>query len=493
MTAHLPAPGSPASAGPTADLAARARLEAALLARRTRAPRTGVPRLPRGPGENEYPTAPIQRFLWDAHHADPGRNIWVVLGGVRVTGRLDLTALQRAFDLVVERHEALRTLYRTTPDGELLQVVQPAANYRVALRLHEMTDRQDEQELAAVLSGRFDLERGPVIRLDVLPLSEQEHDLALVLHHIAGDGATVHLIAEELAAAYSSFAADGAAPPLPAIGVQPADIAAWRSARLTTARRRELLDYWTGRLADLRLPAPPADRTPAAVLDTRGRTHQLRLSDTTLQALRRIGAEHSASLFLVTLAAFYVLLVRYSGQRANTVAAPVSYRDQPEFHRPAGALFDLMLLHTELTGDPRFVEVLAQVRDRTVDDFEHAELPYPEVVAALGYRPEDSHGLLQQVLFTEETDAGVPLPAGHALAGEVISAPPWHHALRPLTVRVTGRPGSTHIVVTHRLDRFSEQRARNIAADFVDLLDLIATDPTVRVLGSPALPALRAR
>lgn len=470
------------------DLRARARIEAQLLARRVRrAP--GIPALPRRPGDNVFPTSPVQQLMWEFHHECPGESTWVTLGGVRLYGPLDTALLQSALDALVDRHESLRTVFRAGPDGAVEQVVL-ARGHRLAVPVHEVTADQAEAVSAAAIDQPFDLVHGPLARLHVLRLAPQEHHLMLVLHHIVSDGHSMEVFIQELAALYLSRAA-GVPDPLPAITAQPADVAAWQRARWDGPARQRGTQYWKQRLAGAEPLRLPTDAPRGPEPSSAGLTCQLPVDEQTMEALRRLGQEHQATLFMVTLAAFHVLFARYTGQRHGMVSTPYSYRDRPETYAPIGAFINYLMLRPDLSGDPDFREVLRRVRDATLLDFEHHDLPLDELIEALGMDPVDGRRTLMRVLFTEESDPEVPLAADGLLRSEMIADPPWHHALRDLTLRVTAGAEGTHVIVTYRVDAFSAARAADIAADYRDLLRLVAADPGLRVLDPHAGPALR--
>ncbi|SEG84377.1 HxxPF-repeated domain-containing protein [Actinacidiphila yanglinensis] len=466
----------------------RAELEQRLLARRARR-NPGIPAAGRRPGVNRFPASPVQQLMWEFHHECPGESTWVTLGGVRLFGPLDLALLQRALDALVERHESLRTVFRAGEGGTVEQVVLDRG-HRLTLPVLEVSAEQARTAAAAAIDQPFDLVNGPLARLHVLRLAPQEHHLMLVLHHIVSDGHSMEVFIQELSALYLSLAAEVPSP-LPPLTVQPADVAAWQRARWDDNTRRRVTGYWQRRLADAEPLRLPTDVQPGPEPSSAGLTCQLPVDEETIDRLRRLGKEHQATLFMVTLAAFHLLFARYSGQRGAMVSTPYSYRDRPETYAPIGAFINYLMLRPDLSGDPAFHTVLEQVRDATLLDFEHHQLPLDELIDALGMDPVEGRRTLMRVLFTEESDPEIPLAPDGELRSEMIADPPWHHALRDLTLRVTAGEDGTHVIVTYRADAFTPQRAADIAADYRDLLRLVAADPGVRVLGAHAALPLR--
>ncbi|MCL8017545.1 condensation domain-containing protein [Streptomyces sp. AS02] len=461
------------------ELAARARLEATLLARRRKAVRAGIPRLARsGPDEDTvFPASRVQRLMWDLHHEHPESNIWTTVGGVRLHGPLDTAVLARAYAALVDRHEALRTVFRPADGGELLQVVRPVG-HRVPLLTADVSADSVTEAAAAVITAPFDPGNDDLVRLKVLRLSEREHLVVLVLHHAVSDLATTQIVIEDLGALYLAFSS-GLPSPLPELPVQPGDLAVWQNERLRGPGYRRLVDYWTRRLTGAVPVAPPADGPGGP--GTEGRTLRLAVPDDVVGALRDLARRHNSTLFMVTLSALHILLARYSGQRDVTVTTPYSFRDRPELGRTVGAFINYLLLRADLSGDPRYLDVLLQVRQHTAADFEHHELPLDDLVSALGRAPAEGRRELTPVLFTEESDPDVGLDIGPGLRAEPVVDLPWHRAERDFTLRVTSGASGTDIIVTYRTAAYTPERAHTVAADYRTLLTRIAADPTFRV------------
>jgi Condensation domain len=472
-----------------AALADRIRLEAALLARR-RGRTDSIPRLPRGTGTTTFPVSAIQRLMWELHHEYPGETTFITLGGIWLRGPLDRDALQRAFDGLVERHEACRTLFRHGPDGELVQDVHAGVRHPI-VQVDVTVDGVDDAAAAAI-DEPFDLVRGPLVRMHLLRVNPMLHQVMLVLHHIVSDGVTMEIFVQELAASYLALAA-GVPAPLPPLTVQPADVAAWQNARLRGPLGARQTAYWRERLAGFVPAELPTDAQRRPVPSSAGLTYQLAVPPALVAELGRLAAQRQVTLFMLTLAAFHVLMGWYTGRPDTGVATPFSYRTRSDLAGPVGAFINYLVLRADLSGDPTFAEVLERVRQSTVTDFEHHDLPLDDVIDALGMDPEHGRYALLRTLFTEESDPAVPLEADGGIGAELVLEPPWHHALRDFTVRVTAGSAGTHIIATYRVDAFTPARVADIAADYLDLLTAVVADPHLRILDAASRPALRLR
>jgi len=473
----------------TADLAGRAQLEAALLARR-RGRVDAIPRLPRSEGVTTFAAAAIQRLMWELHHEYPGETTFITLGGIWLKGPLDRDLLQQAFDGLVERHEACRTLFRWMPDDELVQDVHAGARHRIVQV--DVTPDGVDAAAAAAIDEPFDLVRGPLVRMHLLRVNPVLHQVVLVLHHIVSDGVTMEIFVQELAGAYLALVA-GATAPIPPPATQPADVAAWQNARLRGPLGERQAAYWRRRLAGFVPAELPTDAERSPVPSAAGLTYQLPVPAATVTGLGRLAAERQVTLFMLTLAAFQVLMCWYTGRLDTGVATPFSYRTRTELADPVGAFINYLVLRADLSGDPTFAEVLERVRQSTVTDFEHHDLPLDDVIDTIGLAPQYGRYVLLRTLFTEESDPAVPLEAEGEIGAELVLNPPWHHALRDLSVRVTAGHAGTHIIVTYRVDAFSPGRVADIAADYLDLLTAVVADPQLRIFDDAGRSALNLR
>jgi amino acid adenylation domain-containing protein len=261
-----------------------------------------------------------------------------------------------------------------------------------------------ETELARRLAEEalrpFDLATGPLLRVMVLQLDDQEHVLALTIHHIVADGWSLGVLWRDLAALYAAAAAGHPADlaPLP---IQYADYAAWQHAWLDGPRLDRQLAYWRDHLADAptRLELP-TDHPRPAVQGSEGGAVSLRLGPELTSALRRLAAEHDATLYMVLLAAFQTLLHRYTGQDDLLVGAPIAGRPRPELEGLVGLFINTLVLRADLHGDPSFRELLARTRDAALDADAHQDLPFERLVTELDLERDLSHHPLVQVLFT---------------------------------------------------------------------------------------------
>ncbi|HLF04001.1 MAG TPA: amino acid adenylation domain-containing protein [Dehalococcoidia bacterium] len=353
----------------------------------------GDGRIPRRDSTGPCPLSFSQERLWFLNQIEPDNPNYNMSKAIRMAGKVDLGVLQQVLDAVVARHEALRTTF-AVQDGAPVQVV--GASRPVALPVTGLGQRPgagDEPDearvqrwLAAETQRPFDLTKDLMLRASLLRLSEEEHILLLVTHHIASDGWSTSVLFRELSALYAAFA-QGEPSPLAPLPIQYADYAVWQRQRFQGAAAEAQLAYWRQRLTG----APtvldlPANRPRPAVQSALGARQSLVLSAALTEGLRALGREEQATLFMVLLGAFNVLLHRYTRQEDILVGSPVAGRERVETEGLIGFFVNDLVLRTDLTGNPTFRELLRRTRQTTLEAYSHQEVPFERLVAEL--RPE---------------------------------------------------------------------------------------------------------
>jgi amino acid adenylation domain-containing protein len=378
----------------------------ALLVQRARGKNAASPpvaSIPRREGAGPWPLSFAQQRLWFVQQLDPGNVAYNMVAATRLGGALDAGTLQRALDVVVERHEALRTVF-VRRDGEPAQQV--VEGMRVVLATEDLSgvdpaerDAELERRVRREQGRPFDLEAGPPLRATLLGLAPELHVLVLVVHHVACDGWSRGVIVRDLSAAYTALSA-GEEPRLPAVRVRYPDYAAWQRERM----RGELLDaqlgYWTGKLAGAPPVLPlPTDRPRPPVQSFAGASHRFHLPGEVVESLGSLAREEEATLFMVLLAAFKTLLARYSGQHDQVVGTPVANRSRSESEGVVGFFANTLALRTDLSGDPTFREALRRVRETALGAYAHEELPFERLVEELHQERSLSRSQVFQVMF----------------------------------------------------------------------------------------------
>ncbi|WP_420127100.1 amino acid adenylation domain-containing protein [Longimicrobium sp.] len=357
------------------------------------------------------PLSFAQERLWFLDQLEPGSAFYNLPFALRLRGALNVDALERGLGEIVRRHDALRTVF-VEQGGTTRQVIAPFAGFRLTIKdlAHlpgEAREAEVQRELIAEsLERPFDLSAGPLFRASLLRLGAEEHVLLLGQHHIVSDGWSMGVLYRELAALYEAYR-DGREPPLPELAVQYADYAVWQREQLEGAALERQLSYWKERLAGApELLELPTDRPRPPVQTYRGATLPVELSPELLERLQALGRGEGATLYMTLLAAFQVLLGKYSGSDDIVVGSPIAGRTRKEVEGLIGFFVNTLVLRTDLSGDPSFRETLRRVRDVTLGAYEHQEVPFERLVAELQPERTLSHAPLFQVLLTLQTAGG---------------------------------------------------------------------------------------
>jgi amino acid adenylation domain-containing protein len=357
---------------------------------------------PRG-SDGPAPLSFGQERLWLLNQLDDSVAAYNVSAAYRFE-RLDAPALERALSEIVRRHDALRTVFRQGDDGAV-QVVLPFAGF--VLPVDDLSGLADDDAREVEVRRRareaestpFDLAAGPLFRAALLRLGEQDV-LLLDMHHIVSDGWSIGVLFRELGVLYAAFR-DGNPPTLPPLEVQYPDYAVWQRAQLQGDSLERQLAYWRGRLTGA--PAVlelPTDRPRPAVQTYRGAREVVLLPPELMERLQALARDENATMFIVLLAAFQVLLGKYAGSDDVVVGTPVAGRSRGETEGLIGFFVNTLVLRAELGGDPPFREVLRRVREATLGAYEHQEMPFERLVAELQPERSLSHAPLFQVMFT---------------------------------------------------------------------------------------------
>ncbi len=369
------------------------------------------------PRDDPIPLSSGQQRLWltDQLRGGETREYHIPMG-VRLSGKLDRLALKAALDGVVERHEILRTVY-ASDSGVPRQVILAARGFA----LQEMSlQGQPADEQAAELarqateeeSAPFNLSAGPVIRGRLLQLNDSEHVLLLTLHHIAADGWSLGIFVRELVELYAAHG-EGRAPRLAALPVQYADYAVWESKRLEGAWLQGQLAYWMDKLRAAPVLALPGDRANPARFTYSGGVQSVPLSKEICERVRALMQAADATVYMIMLATFYVLLSRWCGQEDLVVASPVGWRPRQETEGLIGFFVNLALLRVSVDGSQSFRGLLSRVKHAVLGAYANEDLPFDKLMAELRAERGIGAGALARVAFTTTNLAqarGVQMP-----------------------------------------------------------------------------------
>jgi amino acid adenylation domain-containing protein len=438
-----------------------------------------APRLEPVPRTGPLPLSFGQRRLWFLEQLSPGSPVYNVPFALSLEGGLDPRALANALTEVVRRHEALRTTFPSL-DGEPYQAISPAGRFPMPVvdlqGLEEPLRGPEAAALAAAESARpFDLGRGPLFRTALLKLEPGRHLLLLAMHHIVSDGWSIEVLLRELAALYEAFVAGGPSP-LSELPVQYADFAAWQRRWLSGEALSRQLAYWRRQLAGA--PAGldlPADFARPAVQTFNGAVRAAELPAALPAELEAFCRREGATLFMLLLAAFDVLLARYSGQPDVLVGSPVANRNRAEIEGLIGFFVNTLVLRADLGAAVSFRDVLRQVRETALAAYGHQDLPFETLVEELRPERDLSRSPFFQVMLAVQS-RGLELPRMRDLRlslreGEVETAK------FDLSLFVTASPSSLSAAAEYNTALFEGTTIRRLLSHLERLLREAVSDP----------------
>ncbi|MDB4951666.1 MAG: Glutamate-semialdehyde aminotransferase [Gemmatimonadetes bacterium] len=363
----------------------------------------GAPPMEPLPAGEAAPLSFGQERLWVMHQLDPDSAAYNSTAPLRLRGPLHADALERALAEIVRRHQVLRTAL-PSHEGRAAPRLEPPECFRMErIDLEGMPEESREAEAVRLAAGEaerpFDLARAPMLRATLVRLHAEHHALLLTLHHVASDGWSLGVLVREVVALYDAFARDEPSP-LAELAVQYGDFAAWQRRWLAGPVLDGLTEYWVEQLRgapeELRLPL---DRPRPPKATHRGATLVVERGEAVKGALQELSRAEGATLFMTALAAFYVLLHRFTGQDDLVVGTDVANRNRIETEGLIGFFVNNLALRADLSGNPTFREILARVRSTALGAYAHQDLPLASLVKALRTKRSLAHTPLFQVLF----------------------------------------------------------------------------------------------
>ncbi|MCP9619502.1 amino acid adenylation domain-containing protein [Nocardia otitidiscaviarum] len=461
------------------------------------------PALVAGPRPERIPLSPAQRRMWFLNRFDAESAAYNIPVALRISGAVDIEAMRRAFTDLVLRHEILRTVYPHHDDGPVQVVLPPEDGGVPRLEVGTLPAAEVASAVAALAATEFDVTARVPLRAALWRVDADEFVLALVVHHISGDGYSGGPLTRDLVAAYAARAA-GRAPEWSPLPVQYADYALWQRDLLgseadpnSPAARQ--IAYWRDALAGLPDQLDlPADRPRPAVRSYAGGRVELGIDASTHAALVELGRTRGATLFMVVHTAFALLLSRLSGSDDIAVGTPIAGRGAAELDDLIGMFVNTLVFRTRVEADLDFTELLDRQRDTDIQAFAHADVPFERLVEVLNpARSTARHPLFQVGLsFQNLAPVAMELPGLRvtALSADRQLSQFDLHLILADAYDAHGAPAGIGGALTYAADLFDESTARGFADRFLRVLDAVVADPRVRLDAIDVLlPAERAR
>ncbi|WP_336826955.1 amino acid adenylation domain-containing protein [Pseudomonas paracarnis] len=426
-----------------------------------------------------------QWFLWQL---DPHSAAYHVPSTLRLRGWLDHAALQRSFDSLVARHESLRTQVHQD-EGQAFQIIRE--NGTVAI-LHEQVNEADlQRRVETEIAQPFDLQQGPLLRVTLLRLAEDDHVLVLVQHHIVSDGWSMQVMVDELVQLYAAYS-QGQDLQLPALPIQYADYAQWQRDWMTGGERDRQMGYWQALLGgEPSVLELPLDRPRPSVQSFRGASLEIKLAPALVAGLKALAQREDVTLFIVLLASFQALLHRYSGQQDIRVGVPIANRNRVETERLVGFFVNTQVLKGDFDAQMTVTQLLQQAKHRALDAQSHQDLPFEQLVEALQPERSLSRNPLFQVLFNHQSQARLA-STSQQLPDLRIESLEWgtQTAQFDLSLDTQETVDGLWATLTYATDLFDAATPNRMARHWQNLLQAMLDDPHQRVAQLPLLEPL---
>jgi amino acid adenylation domain-containing protein len=445
-----------------------------------------IERISRG---QDLPLSFAQQRLWFIDQLDRGNPAYNFPIAVRLTGSLNVAALEQSLNEIVRRHEALRTIYGEVK-GQPVQIISPTLTLPLPvldLRALSESNRESQAMRLAVEESRrpFNLAQGPLLRVILLKLDDEEHVLLLTVHHIVTDGWSMGVLFREIASLYEACVT-GIPSQLPEFLIQYADFAHWQRQWLQGEVLQTQLSYWKQQLKGIPpILALSTDYPRPAVRTFRGARQSLALPKTLSEALKGLSRQEGVTLFMTLMAAFQTLLHRYTEQEDLLVGTPIANRNRTEIEGLIGFFVNTLILRAHFSSNLNFQELLAQVRETALGAYAHQDLPFERLVEELDPQRDLSSTPLFQVMFVLQNAPREALE----VPGLKLSALPVDNELAKfdLTLSVVDRPDGLAGAFEYNADLFDATTISRMIEHFQTLLEGVVADPKRRISESPLL------
>jgi amino acid adenylation domain-containing protein len=435
--------------------------------------------------------SPLQERLWFMERLNPGQPVYNEVEAVRLRGDLNAEALERALNVVIARHETLRTTIQAV-DG--LAMAEVRESYLLRLKMIDLTGRPEAEREAELESLQiseprlsYHLEDEPAIRATLIRMDDQDHVFILMMHHLVCDWSSEGVLWRELSALYRSYCRNEPLA-LPALTWQHGDYAVWERQQSTEAAVADDLAFWA---ENLRGAAPllelPSDRPRPQVLSYRGARHRFRLNRRLTEAFRQLSRRERKSLFALFTAALDALLYRYTGQEDILLGIPIAERDRPECQSMIGFLLHTHVLRTEVKGELTFRELVGRVQQGALNLYEHRSVPFDQVVRAAQPERSLSYSPLFQVMVNwRDRDQNLCFIGMEGLDIESVLVDSKISKF-DLTLFLTDMGEEVWAEIEYTTDLFDPARIERMFGHYQTVLEAVAADPDQRVCELPLL------
>jgi amino acid adenylation domain-containing protein len=448
----------------------------------------GLPPIPRRVSKDSAPLSFAQERLWFLEQLEPGSAVYNLCRASRLTGELNVAALEKSLTEIVRRHEILRSQIRSI-DGRPMQVTAAAAELKLRfsdLRSLKGSTLKDEIrcQSRAEVEQQFDFSAGLLLRALLLRIGDEKHILILTTHHIVSDAWSMGILTWELWTLYDAYS-NGRPSPLQDLAVQYADYALWQREWLEGEVLESQLSYWRQQLENLAVLNLPTDHARPAKQSFRGARQSVMLTERLTANLKELSRREGVTLFMVLLATLQTLLYRYTGQEDIVVGSPIANRSRTDLEGLVGVFVNTLALRTALSGKPTFRELLSRVRDLCLGAYAHQDLPFEKLVEELQPERDLSRNPLFQVTFIlQNAPRGLPNISGISLGRMEVDS---RTSKFDLNLSLAERERRLTGFFEYSTELFDRSTIERMIGHFQTLLEGIVADPDQCISTLPLL------
>jgi amino acid adenylation domain-containing protein len=451
---------------------------------------TDIGTIQRRKQEGPVPLSFAQQRMWFLEQLEPGSHAYNIPSAMRITGKLDIPALEQGLNTIIKRHESMRTIFEEA-DGIPTQVIKPHLEIKMDyMDLRNITEEEKESRVKefATEDNRkpYNLSKGPLIRASLLQLYNEEHILILNMHHLISDGWSMRVLMQEIGAVYCGIL-DGKNVSLPELNIQYADYASWQRNSMQGEYLKQQLEVWKKQLEGCNFVLEvPTDHPRPPVQSFKGSRHYIELPENLVKTLNDMCRQKGVTMFMMLLAAFKVLLLRYTGQGDMVVGTPVAGRSRTELEGLIGFFVNMLVLRTDLSDNPSFSELLHRVRKMNLEAIANQDVPFENLVEELQPQRDLSRNPLFQVAFGYQSET-IPPVEFKGLSFESIE-------VDSSTARFdiefqTWKSGSgISGYLEYSTDLYSKDTIKRMADYYKTILEGIAANPDRPVMSIPLMP-----
>jgi amino acid adenylation domain-containing protein len=466
-----------------------AELSQVITAERESGDQIKLPPITLAPRDQTLPLSWAQQRLWFLNQMEGDSATYNMPATVHLSGLLDVACVEKVIAEIVSRHEVLRTTL-TVLDSSPIQVISPISNVALSIvDLQSLSGVEQSTQLQRLIAAEtrclFDLSSGPLLRVTLLQLGTESQVLLVVMHHIVSDGWSMGIFVQEFAALYAAFS-EGNASPLTELPIQYADFAIWQRQHLSKAVLETQFAYWKEQLAGAPpLLELPTDRPRASIQTFRGGSEEFHLHANLTQKLKTLSQTSGATLFMTLLAAFAILLSRYSQQEDIVIGSPIANRNRSEIEPLIGFFVNTLVLRIGLDGNPSFTDLLQRVRQITLEAHAYQDVPFEQLVEELQPQRNLSHSPLFQVMFVLQNT-----PMGKLeLPGLLLTPLETENTTAKFDLTLSIAETDSELIGSweYNSDLFDVATITRMAGTFQTLLEKIVANPAQRVAELPLL------